>query len=141
MIGLCWSDIVGYRGADTDWQKLSGTLVTIHRAVNVYGEITKGKNKNARRSFVMFPLLAQILEEQNRYTGKNTQVFPIRSESAYYEAWQKYCRANEIPPISLYELRHTFVSIVKVLPLVRVTSWVGAQQKYGHFRCLCPHAH
>ena len=133
VIGLCWSDIVGYRGADTDWQKLSGTLVTIHRAVNVYGEITKGKNKNARRSFVMFPLLAQILEEQNRYTGKNTQVFPIRSESAYYEAWQKYCRANEIPPISLYELRHTFVSIVKVLPAGEVKSWVGHSKNMDTF--------
>ena len=81
----------------------------------------------------MFPLLAQILEEQNRYTGKNAQVFPIRSESAYYEAWQKYCRANEIPPISLYELRHTFVSIVKVLPAGEVKSWVGHSKNMDTF--------
>lgn len=133
LIGLCWRDIVGYQGAATNWQQLSGSLITIRRSVNIYGEVTKGKNQNARRSFVMFPLLAQILEEQHRYTGKHTQIFPVPSEHVYYSAWQRYCRANEIPPTSLYELRHTFVSIVKVLPAGEVKSWVGHSRNMDTF--------
>lgn len=133
LIGLCWTDIVGYRGESTDWRRLCGTLITIRRSVNIYGDITKGKNQNARRSFVMFPLLAQILEEQHRYTGRNTQIFPIPSEHVYYDAWKRYCRANGIPSTSLYELRHTFVSIVKVLPAGEVKPWVGHSRNMDTF--------
>lgn len=133
LIGLRWADIDGFRGKYTDWQRLSGTLVRVQRSINVQGQITKGKNQNAVRSFVLFPLLAQILEEQFAYTGKDPRIFPITTERAYYFAWQRYCKAHGIPPISLYELRHTFVSVAKTLPVGEVKPWVGHSKDMDTF--------
>lgn len=133
LIGLRWKDIVGFHGKATNWSQLSGGLVLIRQAINTYGETTSGKNQNAQRSFVMFPLLAQILQEQYAYTGRDVHIFPIDSERSYYGAWQRYCKAHEIPPTSLYELRHTFVSIVKVLPAGEVKSWVGHSSNMDTF--------
>lgn len=42
-------------------------------------------------------------------------------------------KAHEIPPTSLYELRHTFVSIAKVLPAGEVKSWVGHSSNMDTF--------
>lgn len=133
LIGLCWKDIDGFRGKYTDWSRLSGSLVRLQRSVNTRGRVTKGKNQNAVRSFVLFPLLAQILEEQFSYTGEATQIFPISAEHDYYAAWRRYCRAHDMPLISLYELRHTFVSVVKTLPQGEVKPWVGHSQDMDTF--------
>lgn len=125
LVGLRWSDFDGFKGARTDWSSLVGTLVRIQRAVNIFNEVTTGKNQNARRSFVLFPLLVEILREQFRYTGCDVYVFPIESEHSYYRSWRRYCKANGLPDMSLYELRHTFVSIAKALPAGEVKAWVG----------------
>lgn len=43
-----------------------------------------------------------------------TQPFSLENEHSLYNYWQFYQRCNGIePPISLYELRHTFVSIIE----------------------------
>lgn len=131
--GLQWRDIPGYRGVKTAWSALVGAQVWIRRSINVHDEITEGKNENAQRSFVMFGLLVDILSEQHRYTGKQIYVFPIESTRTLYGAWQRYCAANGIPRTSLYELRHTFVSIVKVLPAGEVQPWVGHSQDMDTF--------
>lgn len=127
LIGLRWTDIDGFRGSHTDWGSLVGALVRIQRAVNIYVQTTTGKNQNARRSFVLFPLLVEILREQYAYTGRETHIFPVEAESEhnYYRSWKRYCRANGIPDMSPYELRHTFVSIAKTLPAGEVKPWVG----------------
>lgn len=136
--GLQWRDIPGYRGSKTAWGALVGAQVWIRRSINIHDEITEGKNENAQRSFVMFGLLVDLLKEQHRYTGKAEYIFPIESTRTFYGAWQRYCGANGIPRTSLYELRHTFVSIVKVLPAGEVQPWVGHSQDmdtfgvYGH---------
>ena len=52
-------------------------------------------------------------------------MFCILKEKSYYDRWKAYCRANNITPCSLYELRHTFVSVVKTLPAGEVKSLVG----------------
>lgn len=131
--GLQWRDIPGYCGVKTAWGALVGAQVWIRRSINVHDEITEGKNENAQRSFVMFGLLVDILSEQHRYTGKQIYVFPIESTRTLYGAWQRYCAANGIPRTSLYELRHTFVSIVKVLPAGEVQPWVGHSQDMDTF--------
>lgn len=133
LIGLRWTDIDGFRGKSTDWSQLSGTLVRIQRSINVEGEITEGKNQNAVRSFVLFPLLTQILAEQYYYTGRDVSVFPIETERSYYFSWRRYCKAHAIPPTSLYELRHTFVSVAKTLPAGEVKPWVGHSQNMDTF--------
>ena len=138
LIGLQWCDLPGYRGQDTNWGALVGTQVWVRRAVNIYGEVTQGKNQNAQRSFVLYGLLVDVLKEQHRYTGRMDAVFPIEGERSLYSSWRRYCDANGIPRTSLYELRHTFVSIVKVLPAGEVQPWVGHSQDmdtfgiYGH---------
>ena len=52
-------------------------------------------------------------------------MFRITNEQHYYKRWRTYCAANSLTPCSLYELRHTFVSVVKTLPAGEVKSLVG----------------
>ena len=44
-----------------------------------------------------------------------------------------FCAANEMEPVSLYELRHTFVSVVKTLPAGEVKPLVGNSQDMDTF--------
>ena len=53
---------------------------------------------------------------QRQDTGGRGSVFRILNEQHYYKRWKTYCAANGLTPCSLYELRHTFVSVVKTLP-------------------------
>lgn len=64
-------------------------------------------------------------------------IFPMHSMSYYYDRWQAYQRANDInPPISLYEMRHTFVSATKSLPEGQLKQLVGhskSMDTYGTY--------
>ena len=61
-----------------------------------------------------------------------------RSEQFNYYRWRIYCRVNELQAVSPYELRHTFVSVVKTLPAGEVKPLVGHSADmdtfgvYGH---------
>ena len=65
-------------------------------------------------------------------------MFCIAREKTYYARWKSYCTANGLTPCTLYELRHTFVSVVKALPAGEVKPLVGHSQNmdtfgvYGH---------
>jgi len=119
LIGLRWSDI---------W----GVSVHIRRSVNVRGEVTQGKNENAVRSFAMTEQAAQVLEAQ-RAVSVSESVFDIPSEESLYKRWKVYCSANSITPCSLYQLRHTFVSVCKTLPAGEVKSLVGHSRSMDTF--------
>lgn len=125
IIGLCWSDI-------------KGRTVFVKRAINRFGEETQGKNENAVRSFKMSDMAYRAIQDQRALTGGQGSVFNIVSTAGYYGRWKKYCAHNEITPISLYEMRHTFVSIVKNLPAGQVKPIVGHSEDmdtfgiYGH---------
>ena len=125
LIGLTWADVDGH-------------VVRVRRAINVNGEETQGKNQNALRSFVMSDMARDILDAQHELTGDEESVFGITREKTYYNHWQVYCKTNGITPISLYELRHTFISIVKNLPAGTVKPLVGHSENmdtfgvYGH---------
>jgi integrase len=113
LIGLKWSDI-------------RGRIIHIQRAINVHKEETTGKNENAIRSFALTDLALGILEKQKKYQAEQNieseYVFTNRFgdvlvEHTYYKHWCKFRDYNGIGvPVSLYELRHTFVSMVKTLP-------------------------
>ena len=100
--------------------------------------VTRGKNDNAVRAFVLSDLARAVLEQQRAVTGAGESVFCLKSEAYYYKRWQVYCRVNEIPPVSAYEMRHTFVSIVKQLPAEYIKPIVGHSKSmdtfgvYGH---------
>lgn len=125
LIGLRWADV-------------HGCTVEIRRAVNVHGEETQGKNQNAVRSFILSDMARRVLEEQRSITGGQESVFCIQREKTYYARWKAYCAANGLTPCTLYELRHTFVSVVKTLPAGEVKQLVGHSQDmdtfgiYGH---------
>lgn len=121
VVGLKWSDIVG----DT---------VHLQRSINRQREVTQGKNNNARRSFKLFPLLQGILQGQMEYMQsaglQSDYVFcdnygEYIIQGNYYKRWCKYRDFNGIAKVSPYELRHTFVSMVKSLPQGVVKNLVG----------------
>ena len=120
LLGLCWEDV-------------RGDTVTIRRAVNVLGEETHGKNENAVRAFALSGFSRSVLEQQRAVTGAGDSVFEIKSEGYFYKRWQVYLRANDLPPVSLYSLRHTFVSIVKSLPEGEIKGLVGHSQSMDTF--------
>lgn len=119
--------------------------VRIQRSINVYEEETKGKNDNAIRSFIMndwakaaYNGQIQLLQKMGISLDLNTPIFQISKHSEYYDQWKRYLKSNGIGHISLYELRHTFVSVVKNLPEGKVKALVGHSKnmdtfgQYGH---------
>ena len=121
VIGLKWSDIHGQR-------------LEIRRSINVYGEETKGKNTNARRIVALSPIASGILADQDalcRENGlKSEYVFCNEdsdhiAQSTYRHRWARYCIVNKITTTTPYELRHTFVSMMKQLPEGTLKQLVG----------------
>lgn len=115
-----------------------GNTIHLNKSINIRGEITQGKNSNAIRSVVLSPLALRVLSEQLRVNPDGKYVFDVPSTKYFRQRWIKYCQANDIERTSLYELRHTFVSIAKTLPEGMVKSIVGHSAQmdtfgiYGH---------
>lgn len=127
LLGLKWSDI-------------SDGIIHLQRSINYYGEVTSGKNDNAVRPIVLNGLMREILHDQQLLTNGQEYVFAnIATEQTYLKRWHRYCETNELPRMTVYELRHTFVSIsASVLSEGAVKSLVGHSQNmdtfgiYGH---------
>lgn len=121
-----------------EWRDIVGNEIHLQRARNIYGEITQGKNENAVRLLTLSGLAATELEAQRALTGEEKSVFCISTMPTYYKHWVRYLEANGMSHTSLYELRHTFVSIAKKLPEGLVKPLVGHSQSmdtfgvYGH---------
>lgn len=120
LTGLRPGELVGLQ-----WGDIQGNTVHVQRAVNVRGEVTKGKNQNAVRSFVLSRMARRVLDAQRQITGHQESVFCILTEYNYYWRWKVYCKANGLTVVTPYELRHTFVSVVKTLPAGEVKGLVG----------------
>ena len=117
MTGLRPGELLGLRVGDVDGHRLH-----LARAINRMNEETTGKNENALRTVVLHPLavaelraqLQQRAFEEERPLRHDDPVFLLTNEQSLYNYWQFYQRCNGIdPPISLYELRHTFVSMIE----------------------------
>lgn len=131
-----------------DRSDVRGTKVTIRRSINMYDEFTDGKNENAHRSFRLSPRALAEVEAQRamlkRYGIVSPYLFPDRDGDfikyhKFYDAWIRYCKANDITPISLYEMmRHTYVSVNKEMPDALKKPTVGhsrdmdTEGTYGH---------
>ena len=126
-----------------DWRNWDGgETLSINRAINVDGYETTGKNDNAIRSLHL-PLLAQReLHAQHLRCGrpKRGRIFPdILSQSGLRKRWYTYCEHNGISRVTLYELRHTFVSIVQhrlpdylLKPVIGHSKSMDTHGVYGH---------
>lgn len=133
------------RGLERD--DVRGNRVTIRRAINIRDEITQGKNNNARRTFELTELAKAELEAQKKQLKRcllvTPYLFPAKDgcqmkHDHFYSCWKRYCAANGITPISLYELRHTYVSVNKEMPAGLKKMVVGhskdmdTEGTYGH---------
>lgn len=134
MIGLKWTDVV------------DGTMY-IRRSINQYNEVTRGKNKNAKRIIKLPNIAIEILNAQTKMLKKaalvSEYVFPkadgsFISQDSFYEFWKRYRLHNGISDTSPYELRHTFVSMNKEMPAEIIKMIVGHSKDmdtfgtYGH---------
>lgn len=140
--GMRPGEIIGLQRID-----IKDNIVHIMRSVNYYGETTNGKNENARRTFKLTPLAQQIIEQQAEFMASkgilSPYVFPgetgeAAKQKTYAKHLKKFCEQHNITTTTPYELRHTFVSVSKDLPLGTLKSLVGHSQDmdtlgiYGH---------
>lgn len=120
------------------WNDIKGGRIFVKRSINIFSEETQGKNKNAVRAFVMPPEVAEIIEDQRKLTLTAQTVFEISTQHNFRDCWYRYCLYNGIPKITPYEMRHTFVSMAKILPEGMVKQLVGHSKDmdtfgtYGH---------
>jgi integrase len=119
-------------------EALSTGVLKLRSSVNVYGKETKGKNQNAIRSIVLSDLAKQEISEQLQMLPDDGTLFGIKYHDSFLRHWKRFCEYNSIPYVTPYELRHTFVSIVKTLPEGEVKPIVGHSKNmdtfgiYGH---------
>lgn len=124
LTGLRPGEMKGLVPADAKEAIKTGVL-KIHRSINVHKQETKGKNENAIRSILLSSRAAQELKAQLEMLPDDGTLFGIYSNDSFYNQWKRYCAYNHIKYVSPYELRHTFVSVVKTLPEGEVKSIVG----------------
>ena len=116
------------------WDDITDDTVQIKRSVNKNGNITHGKNKNAQRSFLL-PLDARkALNDQLDYLrgeGIHSQyIFPspdgsVAAEPRVYRRWRAFCKSQGMTQCSLYEIRHTMISMNSDIPDALLKPMVG----------------
>lgn len=118
---------------------LSKNILHIWRSINIYGEETEGKNQNAIRDVVLSPMAKyEIVAQLLQVNKKAGSLFEINAESTYRKSFARYCKSNDIPYVTPYEMRHTFISIAQKLPEGELKALVGHSQVmdtfgvYGH---------
>ena len=119
-------------------KNLNGHSLIVENSINVHNQITDGKNTNATRMIYLSDTAYDIINSQLELKPNAEYIFDIASTSTFLHRWNKYCEENNITVISLYEMRHTFISIVKNLPEGSVKEIVGHSKNmdtfgiYGH---------
>lgn len=116
LTGLRPGELCGLQNSD-----FKDTSFDIRRSVNQYGEITAGKNDNARRSVSLGVWANATLEGQKALLRKNRiiskWVFPdengeMLQSGHLYKKWVTYRKQHGIS-CSLYEMRHTMISLAR----------------------------
>ena len=142
LTGLRRGELCGLMVSD-----LQGHKLTIQRSVNSLGELTEGKNANARRTIELGVIAMRVLKDESVYltcTGiKSKWLFPDKwgerpDPNALYDQWVTYRNHHGITS-NLHELRHTFISLNKSdLPMQLLKAVVGHSASmdtyavYGH---------
>lgn len=121
LTGLRPSEMLGLRKMDID---LDSQKILIKQAINIFGEVTEGKNSNALRAVPLCETAVEEIKIQMKI-AKGDYLFTDTNEPLIRDFWQRYCNFNGLTKTTLYELRHTFVSIAKCLPEGEIKSLVG----------------
>ncbi len=145
--GLRPSELLGLKRSDVDEENQS---VTISRPYLGRGQFSDGKTENANRTIVLnkfaietYRNQLQLLKDNKLPPSKCKWLFPDRSgkiaeEKTVWQNFQRYCEYNGIPSYSLYELRHTYISVNRYMPDALLKLQVGHSEKmdtrgvYGH---------
>lgn len=142
LTGLRPGEALGIQESD-----IKGNVLTIRRAINVDGQITRGKNQNARSSILLDERSLRVISEQLAYKRQmglcSAWLFPSMDdaqgdERKMYKAWLIYRRQHGLAAASLYELRHTMVSVAAAVPdallklQVRHSQSMDTRGTYGH---------
>ena len=122
--------------------------ISVHGSFNRFSEHTHGKTRNAVRTFILPSLGTKILADQAQMLKEkriiSKYLFPDRdgdqlTSRELYKRLKRYEAVNGLTDVSLYELRHTFVSMCKgVIPEALIQPFVGHSSKmptyntYGH---------
>lgn len=142
--GLRRGELVGL-----EWPDISEDhILTVSRAVNYTGEVTPGKNDNARRQFLLPAAALKVLADQRALLAQSNLlsniVFPDQHGRRYVpntvlNTWHTYCASNGLPEITFHEMRHTMISLYKAsVPEELLKSVVGHSASmdtfgvYGH---------
>ena len=78
------------------------------------------------------------MDAQRALTGRLEYIAPQIREAHLLRRWRRFCEHNGITPVTLYEMRHTFVSIAQQLPEGQLKALVGHSRSmdtfgvYGH---------
>lgn len=138
LTGLRPGEVLGLQKGDVN---MITRVVQIKRSINARNILTEGKNKNARREFVLSSLAYEVLIKQlERIEHLHCEwLFPNQdgAQANQHAIYKAYKRLGI--PGSLYSLRHTFVSMVKNdVPLEMVKAIIGHSASmdtygtYGH---------
>lgn len=116
LYGLRPGELMGLQWGDVD-----STCIHIRRAINAKGRETTGKNDFAQRDLPLTKISRELLEQQKQYrhntNNPNERIFGELTSICYRDRWNVYCKTNGIPYVTPYEIRHTFASINKLMPL------------------------
>lgn len=143
LLGLRSGELCGLRREDRD-----GNVLTVNRSVNADQEITAGKTKTALRSILLPAAAARVLDDQaamlrargiiSPWLFCNTHGEMVHPKAVYY-SWTTLRDKLGLTKISVHELRHTMISVMKSdLPLPILQSVVGHASSmdtlgtYGH---------
>ena len=126
---------------------LSGNKLTIRESVNKFSHITEGKTENARRDMILGSLALSIIEDQDTMLKKagikSDYIFCNKfgeriCPNSLYNRWETFRNLYGIEKVSLHELRHTFTSLCKNMPLEMLKNQLGHSEsmdtlgQYGH---------
>ena len=122
-------------------------VVNIKRSVNASGQITEGKNENAKRMVpigsIARDILDKTIERNDLYNLRTKWIFcspdgSVGNQSTMRNHWQILKKERQLPG-TVYSLRHTFISMMKnVMPEQMIKDIVGHSvsmttfETYGH---------
>ena len=123
-------------------------ILTVRKSINKFGEETDCKTDDSRRQIRLNDIEMKILADQEQMLKamgiKSKYIFPntlgLRTNpETFYKRWTYYRdKEGYESKISIHEMRHTFISMCKDVPLELLKQFVGHSvsmdtfAQYGH---------
>ena len=145
--GLRPSELLGLKKKDIDE---SNKTIAVSGGYLGCGEFSEGKTENAVRTIYMNEIAFNVYQDQiamlkanKKVVGRCPYLFPDRSgkiceTQTLWNNLSRFLAYNGIPHYSLYELRHTYISVNRYMPEALLKLQVGHSEKmdtrgvYGH---------